>query len=127
MRFAASHSDTLSVFATARPPAALISSTTFCAGPASRPSPGSEAPMSFTTTAAPAAAMASAKSRPIPPPAPVTSATLSFRSTPLLPEAGVAPLDQAQQAIPLQLADAPPLAGFIAVVGDLDGLFTRDF
>ena len=35
MRLADSHSATLSVLATAMPPLALISSTTFCAGPAS--------------------------------------------------------------------------------------------
>ncbi len=76
MRLADSHSATLSVFATAPPPLALISSTTFCAGPASLPSPETDAPTSFTTTLAPSAAMASAKSRPIPPPAPVTTTTL---------------------------------------------------
>ena len=43
----------LSVFATAVPPLALLSSTTFCAGPASLPSPDTEAPISLTTTFAP--------------------------------------------------------------------------
>src|SRR5690606_38414497 len=75
MRPALSHSATLSVLATASPPAARMASTTVCAGPASRPSPLTEAPMSFTTTRAPLAAMASAKSRPMPPPAPVTTTT----------------------------------------------------
>src|SRR6185295_18571949 len=78
MRLAASHSATLSMFATAVPPLALISATTFCAGPASLPSPATEAPMSLTTTLAPLAAIASAKSRPMPPPAPVTTTTLSL-------------------------------------------------
>ena len=41
-----------------------------------KPSPLSDAPMSFTTTQAPAWANCSAISRPIPPPAPVTTATL---------------------------------------------------
>ena len=77
MRPAAADSATLSMLATAWPPAALISSTTFCAGPASVPSPVVEVPMSFTTTLAPAAAKASAMSRPMPPPAPVTTTTLS--------------------------------------------------
>jgi hypothetical protein len=65
-----------SVFATAEPPAARISRTTASAGPVSLPSPLSEAPMSLTTTHAPAAASCSAMSRPMPPPAPVTTATL---------------------------------------------------
>ncbi|MPM99589.1 hypothetical protein SDC9_146781 [bioreactor metagenome] len=77
MRAALAASATLSVLATAWPPAALISSTTFCAGPASVPSPVVEVPMSLTTTLAPSAAMASAMSRPMPPPAPVTTTTLS--------------------------------------------------
>ena len=68
MRLADSQSATLSVLATAVPPAALISSTTFCAGPTSLPSPFTEVPRSLTTTFAPAAAIASAKSRPMPPP-----------------------------------------------------------
>ena len=50
---AASQSATLSALATASPPAAAISSTTGCAGPASLPSPATEAPMSLTTTFAP--------------------------------------------------------------------------
>ena len=77
MRFAASQSATLSVLATASPPCARISSTTFCAGPALAPSPATEVPRSLTTTRAPWAAKASAKSRPMPPPAPVTRTTLS--------------------------------------------------
>ena len=76
MRCAAAASETLSVLATAVPPAARISSTTRCAGPASLPSPLTEAPMSLTTTLAPCFAIASAMSRPIPPPAPVTTTTL---------------------------------------------------
>src|SRR5688572_11700222 len=80
IRLAAGHSATLSVLAIALPPAARISFATFSAGPASRPSPCTEVPMSFTTTDAPAAPKASAKSRPMPPPAPVTSATFPSRS-----------------------------------------------
>src|SRR3970040_1190301 len=78
MRLADSQSATLSVLATACPPFALISSATFCAGPALPPSPPTEVQRSFTTTFAPCAAKASAKSRPMPPPAPVTSTILSF-------------------------------------------------
>src|SRR6185312_11062106 len=45
-------------------------------GVADPPSPEREAPMSATITLAPAAAIISAISRPMPPPAPVTTATL---------------------------------------------------
>src|SRR3954447_1491327 len=126
MRCADCHSATLSVFATAFPPCLRISSTTFCAGPASRPSPCTEAPRSLTTTDAPAAAMASAKSRPMPPPAPVTSATLPFSIAASIPEAGIAALDQPQQTAPLQLADLAPLAGLVAVVGCLHNIISGD-
>src|ERR1051325_6469452 len=76
MRFAHAQSATLSVLATAVPPAARISATTRSAGALLTPSPFTEVPRSLTTTFAPAAAIASAKSRPMPPPAPVTSTTL---------------------------------------------------
>jgi len=82
MRFADVQSATLSVLAAAVPPAARISSTTFCAGPPLAPSPLTEVPRSFTSTLAPAAAIASAKSRPMPPPAPVTSTTLPSSISP---------------------------------------------
>src|SRR5262245_17402392 len=79
MRSAPAGSATLSPLATALPPAALISSTTFCAGVVlPPPSPSTAPPRSFTTTAAPSLAASSAISRPMPPPAPVTSTTLSF-------------------------------------------------
>ena len=45
-------------------------------GVAEPPSPDSEAPMSAMITRAPAAAIASAISRPMPPPEPVTTTTL---------------------------------------------------
>ena len=80
MRLALAASLTLSVLATAWPPSARISSTTRCAGPASWPSPVVEVPMSFTTTLAPSAAIANAMSRPMPPPAPVTTTTLPSTS-----------------------------------------------
>src|SRR5882757_8041688 len=67
---------TLSVLATARPPAAMISSTTSCAGPASDPLPSFPPPRSLTTTAAPSFANSSACERPMPRPAPVMTATL---------------------------------------------------
>src|SRR5262245_37960597 len=76
IRFAPAQVETLSVFAAAAPPRLRISPTTRSAGPWSAPSPASDAPMSLTTTFAPAAPSASAISRPMPPPAPVTIATL---------------------------------------------------
>src|SRR6185369_2165022 len=72
VRPAACQSATLSVLAMASPPAALISSATFCA----EERPSASLLTSLTTTRAPCAANASAKSRPIPPPAPVTTTTL---------------------------------------------------
>ena len=73
-----SHSATLSVFATARPApfAWVISATTCSAGPTSWPSPVTAAPTSQTTTLAPFAARQIAVARPMPRPAPVTTATL---------------------------------------------------
>src|SRR5256885_6492977 len=76
MRLALGHSATLSVLASALPPAARISSATRSAGALLAPSPFTDVPMSLTTTLAPERAMASAKSRPMPPPAPVTTTTL---------------------------------------------------
>src|SRR6185295_14230679 len=92
MRSAAVASATLSVFATAVPPAARISSTTRCAGPTSWPSPVIDAPTSLTITLAPSRATASAMSRPMPPPAPVTITTLS--STILLISLSCRPLKE---------------------------------
>jgi len=67
---------TFEPLATASPPAATISSTTFCAAlPPPAGEPSRPTPMSLTTTRAPSAANASACSRPIPPPAPVTMTT----------------------------------------------------
>ena len=63
--------------------------------------------------------MASAKSRPMPPPAPVTSTTLPFEHQ--SPEARVAAFEQAQQAGPFQLADFAALAGLVAFVGEPHG------
>ena len=80
IRPAPAKSATFSPFVTASPPAALISSTTCCAGVASAPSPASPPPRSLTTTFAPAAASASACERPMPRPAPVTIATFPVRS-----------------------------------------------
>jgi len=77
MIFAAEpNSATLSKFETASPPAFLISETTESAGVLSPPSPVSDAPMSFTTTLAPCAAMSFAIAAPMPRPAPVTTTTL---------------------------------------------------
>ena len=67
--------ETLSWLATASPPAATISSTTFCAALASAPEPSMVPPRSFTTTRAPRAAIKRACWRPRPPPAPVITAT----------------------------------------------------
>src|SRR5882672_1526247 len=77
MRSAPAGSATLSPLGTALPPAAAISSHTFCAGvvlPA--PSPSTAPPKSLTTTLAPSRAASSAISRPMPPPAPVTRTVL---------------------------------------------------
>ena len=73
---ALAHVATLSVLAMALPPSSLISSTTRCAGPWSKPSPANDAPMSLMTTEAPSAAIAKPMSRPMPPPPPVTTTTL---------------------------------------------------
>src|SRR5690606_21073899 len=137
MRLADSHSATLSVLATACPPAARIWSTTFCAGPASRPSPCTLAPMSFTTTEAPAAANASAQSRPMPPPAPVTIATLPA-SRPLIaargagsgsgspPEPRVAAVEEPQHRGPLERTPAAPGLRLVEVRGLLHYLGRRE-
>src|SRR6266704_2562558 len=61
------------LLATASPPLALISLTTLSASAPLR------TPMSLTTTRAPCAASRRACSRPMPPPAPVTIATLPSR------------------------------------------------
>src|SRR5689334_13602739 len=116
IRFAASQSATLSVFATAVPPFALISSTTFCAGPASLPSPATEAPMSLTTTFAPRAAMACAKSRPMPPPAPVTITTLSFNISVFV--ARISAVEHSQHRRPFQFGDLAALTRLVTVIGD---------
>ena len=63
------------VSATAAPPAATISAATSDAGPASAPTPSIEPPRSLTTTLAPRSASRSACARPMPRPAPVTTAT----------------------------------------------------
>ena len=67
---------TLSVLATAWPPAAVISSTTDWAAETSAPEPSTAPPRSLTTTLAPSEANRSACSRPMPRPAPVMIATL---------------------------------------------------
>ena len=67
--------DTSLPSATAAPPAATISSTTATAGPTSAPSPSIEPPRSLTTTEAPRSASRRAWARPMPRPAPVTTAT----------------------------------------------------
>src|SRR5579859_4342635 len=71
--------DTLSWLETATPPALVISSTTWLAGLASWPAPSREPPTSLTTTFAPSRARSRACARPMPPPAPVTIATLPSR------------------------------------------------
>src|SRR5262245_7681988 len=75
MRPAPAKSATFSPSATASPPMPLISSTTSIAGLSEPPSPCMSPPRSLTTTFAPSAAYASACSRPIPRPAPVTMTT----------------------------------------------------
>src|SRR3546814_2515072 len=67
IRCADSHEAMLSPFATALPPAARISSTTFSAALALAPSPWTDAPRSLTTTLAPSDASSRAIPRPIPP------------------------------------------------------------
>src|SRR5438309_4383805 len=63
------------VSAMAAPPAATISEATADAGSASVPSPSIEPPRSLTTTLAPRSPSSSAYARPMPRPAPVTTAT----------------------------------------------------
>src|SRR5271165_1185382 len=77
MAFAPSNELTLSVLATAWPPAAVISSTTDCAAETSAPEPSTAPPRSLTTTLAPKDANRRACSRPMPRPPPVMIATLS--------------------------------------------------
>src|SRR5262249_27876129 len=60
--------------AIARPPPASISRATAVAGPSSEPTPSVVVPRSFTTTAAPSSASIEAVARPMPRPAPVTTA-----------------------------------------------------
>src|SRR5919106_4555972 len=72
---------TLLLSATATPPRASISSTTFWAGPADEPVPSTAPPRSLTTTCAPREASSRACSRPNPPPAPVMIATLPSKPT----------------------------------------------
>src|ERR1700760_4911726 len=64
-----------SVQISAAPPFCSISCLVCSAGLADPPSPVREAPISATITLAPAAAIIRAISRPMPPPAPVTTAT----------------------------------------------------
>ena len=60
MRADACQSVTSSVFATASPPSARISSTTSAAGPVDAPAPSEPPPRSFTTSRAPSRASANA-------------------------------------------------------------------
>src|SRR5215208_2113199 len=81
---------TVLVSATATPPRPSISLTVCSAGPADEPVPSVAPPRSLTTTLAPREASSSACSRPRPPPAPVTMATLpSKRMSPMGPLQGV--------------------------------------
>ena len=75
--FAPSKELTLSVLATACPPAAVISSATDCAADTSAPEPSTAPPRSLTTTLAPSDPKRRACSRPMPRPPPVMIATLS--------------------------------------------------
>ena len=75
---ALSHEETLSLLIIAFPPFWVINPTVSCAGDSEPPSPVNETPISLTTIETPSLARARAISRPIPPPAPVTTATLSF-------------------------------------------------
>src|SRR5919109_2886945 len=80
MPSAALWSDTSALFATALPPADVISFTTSCAGPALGSEPSSATPRSLTTTEAPSRANSLATPAPIPRPAPVTTATRPSRT-----------------------------------------------
>ena len=77
MALAPANELTLSVLATAWPPAAVISSTTDWAAETSVPDPSTAPPRSLTTTFAPSDANRRACSRPMPRPPPVMIATLS--------------------------------------------------
>src|SRR3990172_4493961 len=76
MRPALSNAATESWLAAALPQAARVSAATSSAGGASLPEPSIAVPMSLTTTAAPSRASSIAVARPMPRPAPVTTATL---------------------------------------------------
>src|ERR1700704_124794 len=80
MRPGASKSLTESYAGTAWPPKLSISLHTWAAGLSSTPRPSRLAPTSLTTSFAPSRARHSANSRPMPRPAPVTTATLSESS-----------------------------------------------
>src|SRR6202167_1950269 len=90
MRAAPSTSAADSPLATALGPASSIKRHVSAAGPWAVPAPSSVVPRSLTTTRAPSDARHSAISRPIPPPAPVTTATLSSSN----PIGSVLALDQ---------------------------------
>src|ERR1022692_2425941 len=93
IRLADLKSVTLSKFATASPPAERISFTTSSAGERDCPVPSKCPPRSLTTTFAPCFAISSASSRPMPRPAPVTTATFpSSRAILLVPLRLVFPL-----------------------------------
>ena len=81
MLLAPSRSATDALLATASPPRAFISATTASAASPS-PVPSTPPPRSLTTTLAPRLANSMAWQRPMPPPAPVTAATLPWNSLP---------------------------------------------
>src|SRR5262245_9705886 len=119
MRPAPAKSATFSPSATASPPIALISSTTSIAGLSEPPSPCMSPPRSFTTTFAPSRANASACSRPMPRPEPVTMTTrpsqipmLSLCLPELLPQLMLVEL---AVVVPGQSLDEDHVAGTLVV------------
>ena len=112
--------------ATATPPAARISSTTAAAPDGEEPLPSTAVPRSLTTTAAPRDARSSAWARPSPAPAPVTSATRSWKSR-LVPLIG----PSTQLVVGCEVAhevvrDASHARGCVGVDREHAGLPARD-
>src|SRR6266550_5580578 len=126
MRSAAGKSATLSALATALPPRARIASTTSSATRREAPRPSTSAPRSFTTTAAPSAASSSAIARPMPRPAPVTTAALpsSRPISGLLRRRGVhEPLEHRRGRQAIELVERPVA---VRLVERLHGARLRD-
>src|SRR5688572_17195249 len=116
MRLAPLKSLTSSPLTMASPPMPAISAATCCAGVRSAPVPSGSPPRSLTTTLAPWLASMSACSRPMPRPAPVTTATrpshsFAIANSPSAPERSTRRLDAGLQIGP----DRAPVDDLIEV------------